>query len=318
MKESAKLDRELSEELPEENPAPLPQPAKTGLVVLDPLQRYLMEIRKYPLLKAEQQRELAIRYRNYGDIEAAVQLANSGLRLVVKIAMAYRRTYTNLLDLIQEGNVGLLQAVRKFDPYRGTKFSTYAVWWIRAYILKYILDNWSLVKFGTSNEKRKLFFNLKREKEKLEAAGLVAGPKLLAEKFGVTEQDVIDAEKVVKGRDLSLDEYVSDTQEERHIDFLQASSAPVDEKLVEDEYQALLKQKFNEFAKTLSEKERVIYQERLLAEEPKTLQDIGDRYHITRERVRQLEARLIKNLKAFLQKELPSFKGIRIDKVPQK
>lgn len=302
------------DEVTEERLEVLPEAAnaETGLVVIDPLQKYLADIKRYPLLSAEEQHNLFIRYKEYGDINAAIKLATGSLRLVVKIAMEYHRTYMSLLDLIQEGNIGLLRAIQKFDPYKGTKFSTYAAWWIRAYILRYIIDNWSLVKFGTSNEKRKLFFNLKREKEKLEAAGYAVVPKLLAERFGVSEQDVIDAGGVVGGRDLSLDAYIDEEKEARHVDFLLSKAKPLDEQIVDDEYQTLLKAKFQEFAKTLNEKEKVIFENRLISEEPKTLQEIGDQYGITRERVRQLEDRIIKRLKTFLKKELPYFKGIKI------
>ncbi len=291
-----------------------PARAESGLTVIDPLRKYLSEIRKYPLLTTEEKHSLFLRYKEYGDVDAAIKLATSSLRLVVKIAMEYHRTYMSLLDLIQEGNIGLLKAIEKFDPYKGTKFSTYAAWWIRAYILKYIIDNWSLVKFGTSNQKRKLFFNLKREKDKLEAAGYLEGQKLLAERFGVSEKEIIDAGGVVEGRDLSLDSYIDDDKETRHIDLLGSRAKPVDEQIAEDEYQALLKEKFKAFTQTLNEKERVIFERRLIAEEPKTLQEIGDEYGITRERVRQLEQRIIKQLKSYLQTELPHFKGIKISK----
>lgn len=288
------------------------------LAPYDPLRSYLAEIRRYPLLSPEEQRELAIRYKKYGDIDAAIKLATASLRLVVKIALEYQRAYMSLLDLIQEGNLGLLQAIRKFDPYMGTKFSSYAAWWIRAYILKYILDNWSLVRFGTSNEKRRLFFNLKREKDRLEAAGYVPGPKLLAERFGVSEDEIIEAEQAVEGRDLSLDAYIGNEAENRHIDFLRDTRPPVDEQLAEDEYSKLLKEKFARFAETLKPRERMIFENRLVAEEPMTLQEIGDKLGITRERVRQLESNIIKKLKVFLKKELPYFKGIRISELVEK
>ncbi len=295
------------------------EPVDLGeLAPYDPLRRYLAEIRRYPLLSPQEQRELAIRYKKYGDIDAAIKLATASLRLVVKIALQYQRAYMNLLDLIQEGNIGLLQAIRKFDPFMGSKFSSYAAWWIRAYILKYILDNWSLVRFGTSNDKRRLFFNLKREKERLEAAGYVPGPKLLAEKFGVSEEEIIEAEQAVEGRDLSLDACVGNEVESRHIDFLRDRKPPVDEQLAEEEYSNLLQEKFARFAETLKPRERMIFESRLVAEEPVTLQEIGDRLGITRERVRQLESKIIKKLKVFLKHELPYFKGMRISELVEK
>ncbi|MBI1745609.1 MAG: RNA polymerase factor sigma-32 [Acidobacteria bacterium] len=295
-------------EVPTEPPIPSISHER-GLVSIDPLQRYIMDIRKYPMVRAEEQRELAIRYQQQDDLEAAKRLATSTLRLVIKIAMEYRRVYMNLLDLIQEGNIGLLHAIKKFDPYKGTKFSSYAAWWIRAYMLKYILDNWSLVKFGTSNDKRKLFFNLKREKEKLESDA--DKPKLLADKFGVSEKDILDAEAVISSRDLSLDATTSEWSDRSHADMLPAPGKAVDDRIADEEYQDLVKVKLQEFSRRLSEKELIIFNERLLTEEPVTLQEIGDRYGISRERVRQIEARIKKNLKAFLRQD-PRFHEDRL------
>lgn len=286
-----------------------PVRSERRLVSADPLQRYIAEVRRYPLVGAEEQRDLAKRYQEYGDLDAAKRLATSTLRLVIKIAMEYRRMYTNLLDLVQEGNIGLMHAIKKYDPYLGTKFTSYAAWWIRAYMLKYILDNWSLVKFGTSNEKRKLFFNLKREKEKLEANA--DAPKLLAEKFGVSEQDIIDAESVISSRDISLDATASRESERTRVELIPAPGQALDEKIADEEYQQLVKQKLDEFAARLNPKERIIFDERLTAEEPRTLQEIGDRYGISRERVRQIEARIKKNLKAFLSED-PRFREDRL------
>jgi len=286
-----------------------PVPSERGLVRADSLQRYMAEVRKYPLLSAEEQRQLAIRYQQGGDVEAARQLATSMLRLVIKIAMEYRRMYMNLLDLVQEGNIGLMHAIKKFDPYIGTKFSSYAAWWVRAYMLKYILDNWSVVKFSTSNEKRKLFFNLKREKEKLEANA--DAPKLLAAKFGVSEQDITDAEAVISGQDVSLDATVGKDAEVTRVELLAAPQPGVDEQLADAEYQGLVRRKFAEFADSLNEKERIIFNERLIAESPRTLQEIGDQYGISRERVRQLESRIKKNLKAFMRAD-PRFSEDRL------
>src|SRR5918996_4129048 len=181
--------------------------AKSGkaLVAFDPLQRYLAEIRRFALLSREEEHRLAVRYKEYGDIQAAYKLVTANLRLVVMIAREYQRAFKNLLDLIQEGNVGLMEAVRNFDPYRGVRFPSYAVWWIRAYILRYIMNNWRMVKIGTTQAQRKLFFNLQKEKERLETEGFTPGPRLLAQHLGVKEEEVVEMEQRMSARDLSLD-----------------------------------------------------------------------------------------------------------------
>ena len=181
-------ERKEGQELP-----PLPrETAEEGIVPYDPLQRYLQEIRKIPLLTEEEERELAIRYKKYGDKEAAFKLIVSNLRLVVKIALEYHRYWTNnLLDLIQEGNVGLMQALKRFDPFRGVRFTSYASFWIRAYILKYIMETWRLVKIGTTKAQRKLFFDLKKEKERLDQMGFDRTPQLVAKSLNVNEEEWI-------------------------------------------------------------------------------------------------------------------------------
>src|SRR5262245_7084675 len=183
----------------------LPVSTERSLVRHDPLTAYVQEIRRYPLLSREDEHELAVQYYKTGDLAAARQLVEANLRLVVKIAHEYRRAYRNLLGLIQEGNVGLMQAVKKYDPYRGVKLSSYAAWWIRAYILKFILNNWRLVKIGTTVAQSKLFFNLKKEREKLEREGFVADTRLLAERLDVIEHDVSIMEKRLSAAAMSLD-----------------------------------------------------------------------------------------------------------------
>src|SRR5262249_41845355 len=180
-------------------------PGGGTLVRLDPLGRYLAEVRRYPPLDRDEEIRLARRFRETRDPETAQRLITSNLSLVVKIARLFRRAVVNVLDLIQEGNVGLLHALDRFDPEVGVKFSTYASWWIKAYILKYLLDNTRLVRVGTTNARRKLLYNLNREKRRLEAAGFTAGPKLLAERFGVSERDVVDVEQSLRGGDVALD-----------------------------------------------------------------------------------------------------------------
>jgi RNA polymerase sigma-32 factor len=278
-----------------------------SLARLDPLQLYIQDIRRYPLLTREEEHELATRYTESGDLDAARRLVTSNLRLVVKIAHEYRRAHRNLLDLIQEGNVGLVQAVKKYDPYRGVKLSSYAAWWIRAYILKFILNNWRLVKIGTTQAQRKLFFNLKKERDKLEALGFDASPKALAEALDVPEREVVDMERRLGHGEMSLDAPLGkdDDGGRSHLDMLEsAGDTRPDVRAEGDEFRGLLRAKLEEFAKTLRGRELTIFHERLLTDSPKTLQEIGEGYGISRERARQLEKRLTDKLKKFLQAEL--------------
>jgi len=302
----------------EEAPAPLapvPPPREAPLAPPDPLRRYLAEIRRYPLLSREEEHELAVRYKEHGDKEAGRILATSNLRLVVRIAMDYRRSYLNLLDLVQEGNIGLLQAITKYDPYRGVPFSAYAGYWIRAYILKYLLDHWSLVRVGTTNARRKLFYNLKKEQARLQSEGISAGPKLLAQTMGADEQDVIEVSRALKARDLSIDQPVRSGGDggDRYIWETMASEGTGPEQTVaREEMQEILKEKIAAFAKGLKEKELYILQNRLVAEEPQTLQAIGDHFGTTREAVRQTEARLVQKLKAYLKAEIKDLESFEI------
>ena len=271
-----------------------------ALVPFDPLQRYLTEIRRFPLLNREDEHELAVRYKEYGDVEAAYKLVTSNLRLVVMIAREYQKAFKNLLDLIQEGNMGLMEAVKNFDPYRGVRFPSYAVWWIRAYMIRYIMNDWRMVKIGTTQAQRKLFFNLQKEKEKIEAEGLTPGPKLLAQRLNVKEDEVVEMEQRLAGRDLSVDVPIGDDEEATLLSFLQDTKKTPEEEFAETQYRELLRDKMEQFAKSLKDKELVIYRERLLNDDPLTLREIGEKYGISRERVRQIEERVKKKLKTYL------------------
>src|SRR6266542_787934 len=285
----------------------------TALVPYDSLHRYLAEIRRYPLLSPEEEHELAVQYKEYGDIEAAYRLVTGNLRLVVMLARNYQRAFHNLLDLIQEGNVGLMEAVRNFDPYRGVRFPSYAVWWIRAYIIRYIMNNWRMVKLGTTQAQRKLFFNLQREKERLEAEGFSPEPKLLAQHLGVKEEEVVEMAQRMAARDLSIDVPLDGNEESATLlDFMADQRATAEEEVAATEYRQLISKKMEEFARTLKGKEQVIFTKRLLAEEPLTLQQIGEQHGISRERVRQLESRLKKKLKDYLLQELKDFKDLNV------
>ena len=286
---------------------------ETALIPTDSLSRYMAEIRRYALLSPEEEHELAVQYKEYGDVQAAYRLVTANLRLVVMIARSYQRAFQNLLDLIQEGNVGLMDAVRHFDPYRGVRFPSYAVWWVRAYIIRYIMNNWRMVKLGTTQAQRKLFFNLQKEKERLEAEGYSPEPKRLAHNLGVKEREVVEMEQRMAARDLSVDAPLNAGDESAtFLDFLADQSANAEEAVSTLEYQQLIRRKLTDFAQTLEGKEEVIFNQRLFAEEPLTLQDIGDQYGISRERVRQLESRLKKKLKEYLVREIPDLTELDI------
>jgi RNA polymerase sigma-32 factor len=306
------------EALAEENEASLeevaPEPTSGGaLVAYDPLQRYLSEIRRYPLLSREEEHELAVRYKEAGDVQAAYRLVTGNLRLVVLIAREYQRAFRQLIDLIQEGNIGLMEAVKKFDPYRGVRFPSYAAWWIRAYIIRYIMNNWRLVKIGTTQAQRKLFFNLQKEKQRLEAEGFTPGPKLLAQRLDVKENEVIEMEQRLAARDLSVDTPIDSEGGATMLDFLPSNEATTEEKLANAEYQQRLAAKIREFGETLTGKEKVIFDARLMTDEPATLQEIGEQYKISRERVRQLEARLKKKLKAYLESQFEDLRDSTVE-----
>jgi RNA polymerase sigma-32 factor len=285
--------------------------ADKALVTFDPLQRYLAEIRRFALLSREEEHRLAVDYKEYGKVEAAYKLVTANLRLVVMIAREYQKAFKNLLDLIQEGNMGLMEAVKNFDPYRGVRFPSYAVWWIRAYMIRHIMNDWRMVKIGTTQAQRKLFFNLQKEKEKLEAEGLTPGPKLLAQRLNVKEDEVVEMEQRLASRDLSVDMPMGDDEEATLLHFLPDQKDSPEEQIAETQYQQLLREKMEQFAGALKDKELVIFRERLLNEEPLTLREIGEKYDISRERVRQIEERVKRKLKAFLSKELKDVRSPR-------
>jgi RNA polymerase sigma-32 factor len=290
-----------------EEKAEKPEKAERGLSRPDPLAAYSAEIRKIPLLTREQEHELAVRFHETGDIEVAKRLVTANLRLVVKIAHEYRRAYRNLLDLVQEGNIGLMQAVKKYDPFRGVKLSSYAAWWIRAYILKFILNNWRLVKIGTTQAQRKLFFNLRKEKEKLEQLGFAPEHKLLAERLNVSEEDVAEMDKRLSGGDMSLDAPANSAEEggrTRLDDLPSGAETRPDVRVEETEFKDRLRAKLEEFAAGLEGREATLFRERWLTETPQTLQQVGDSFGITRERARQIERRLLDRLRVFLEEEL--------------
>ena len=301
------IEPEPAEEKEEEPESSLPVPADLDLV-----QRYIREANRFALLTPEEEKSLSSSYHETGDQEAGSRLITSNLRLVIKIALEFQKYWMkNLLDLIQEGNIGLMHAIKKFDPYRGIKLSYYASFWIKAYILKFIMDNWKLVKIGTTQSQRKLFYNLKREKEKLRALGFEPGPKLLADALNVREEEVIEMDQRLGGWELSLDAPLKEGSDEYHKNFLPTTEPQVEEVLAQAELKELFRRKLSEFRRELNQKELDILDLRLLAEKPLTLQEIGARHKISRERVRQIEDRLIKRMRQFLKSEIANWEDYR-------
>jgi RNA polymerase sigma-32 factor len=301
-------DEPADDDLPEPKVPALRSDRGGSLARRDPMAAYMAETRRYPLLTPEEEHALAVRLVEHGDTAAARKMIEANLRLVVKIAYEYRRAHRNLLDLVQEGNIGLIQAVGKFDPYRGVKLSSYAAFWIRAYILKFILNNWRLVKIGTTQAQRKLFFNLRKEREKLEQLGFNPTSALLAEKLDVSEKDVIEMERRLAAPEASLDAPLGsggdDEGARTRLDYLPSDDERPDRAVAQSEFSALLREKLEAFASTLQGREQTIFRERWLTDEPLTLQEIGDRYQVSRERARQLEKRMLDRLKKFLEAEM--------------
>jgi RNA polymerase sigma-32 factor len=275
----------------------------------------MAEVTRHALLTREEEHALAVSYRETGDVKAAYRLVASNLRLVVKLAHEYHRNPLSLLDLVQEGNIGLMQAVKKYDPYRGVKLSSYAAWWIRAYILRYIMDNWKIVKLGTTEAQRKLFFKLRQEQEKLLQQGLDASPKLLAERLNVTEQDVVEMDQRLGHDEMSLDAPVAEDSKATRLDrMLPSQSVPAVERLANEQLKSVFREKLAEYAKRLKDKERYIFEKRLTAEEPLTLQDIGTHFGVSRERARQLEAALIVKMREYMREQIPDFDLVAAEK----
>jgi len=273
------------------------------------VQRYLWEINRYPILTPEEEFRLAKLYKEKHDREAAFKLITSNLRLVVKIALEFQHFWvSNLMDLIQEGNIGLMMALKKYDPDKGIRFSYYATFWIKAYILKFILDNWRLVKIGTTQAQRKLFYNLYKEKEKLAQLGYEPMPQLIAQRLQVRESDVIEMEQRMGSSEVSLDAPLSADTDDSLVEVIPAQSETPEESWANAEIKELLRKKIDSIKESLSPKERDILELRLLADKPLTLKEIGKKHGISRERIRQIEARLLKKLREYLKKEFPDYK----------
>ena len=278
--------------------APALNEQEPGLLPSDPVARYMAEIRKYPLLTKEEEHALAIKYRESGDREAAQRLVTSNLRFVVKVASEYTKFGARLIDLIQEGNVGLMQAVKEFNPYKGVRLITYAVWWIRGQIQEYLMRHYSMVRIGTTATQRKLFYELQRQRDQLERMGFEAGIAQLSGRLGIPEDEIKEMSERVLRRDVSLNAPVGESDKSELID-LQADASEVlqDEALGLAEELSRLHEQIEKIRPELTEREIFVLENRLLADEPMTLQEIGDRYKMTREAARQLEAKLMDKIK---------------------
>jgi RNA polymerase sigma-32 factor len=293
-------------ELPSQFAKPSPRSKAGPLARYDPLQAYMRDVQRYKLLTPAEEHEAAVKYYEQGDVDAAAKLVTANLRLVVKIAYEYRRAHRNIPDLIQEGSIGLMQAVKKYDPYKGVKLSTYAAWWIRAYILRFILNNARLVKLGTTQAQRKLFFNLRKERARLSAMGIEPTAETIGKRLNVPTEDVVQMERRLSAGDASLDTPArsSDDGGPSRLELLVEQGQRIDEVLADAEVNTLVNNKIRQFGTELRGKDARIFNARMLAEDPLTLQELGIEFGVSRERVRQLEKRLQLRLKDYLASEL--------------
>jgi RNA polymerase sigma-32 factor len=266
--------------------------------VSNALDVYVAQINQFPILTAEEEFKLAVRYGKHDNMEAAEKLVVSNLRFVVKIAHEYKGYGIKLLDLIQEGNIGLMHAVKKFDPYKGYRLISYAVWWIRAYMQNFIIKSWSLVKIGTTQAQRKLFFKLNQAKRKLQGISLKK-PEFteIAESLNVKESEIEEMDCRLNNRDLSLDATISDESESSHIDYLTFEGEDQEKALIKKEETALAKNKIDRALSKLNDRENYIMKNRIMADNPETLREIGERFNITRERTRQIEKAALRKLR---------------------
>lgn len=267
-------------------------------VVRNSLESYIMQINRLPLLTQEEEFKLAVRYRKHNDLDAVQKLITSNLRFVVKVAFEYKSYGIKILDLIQEGNIGLMMAIKKFDPYKGYRFISYAIWWIRAYIQNFIIKNWSLVKIGTTQAQKKLFYKIGKVRKALESNRENEKKyEVLAKDLDVAKEDIIEMEQRMSSRDLSLDAPFDDSQELTHFDLLKETSPNQEEVLGEEEEKKILQDNVQSAMKHLNDKEEYVIKSRIMADSPLTLQEIGNHLRLSRERVRQIEIEALKKLK---------------------
>ena len=267
-------------------------------VIKNSLETYLAQINQFPLLTQDEEFQLAVKYRKYDDIEAAQKLITSNLRFVVKVAFEYKSYGVKIQDLVQEGNIGLMMAVKKFNPYKGYRFISYAIWWIRAYMQNFIIKTWSLVKIGTTQAQKKLFYKIGKVRKALESDGENDKRyERLARDLDVAKEDIIEMEQRMSSRDLSLDTPFDEGQELTHLDLLKEESPDQEEAVAQEEEKKIREREVQNALKRLNEKEVYVIKSRIMAEEPLTLQQIGDHLKLSRERVRQIESEALKKLK---------------------
>lgn len=278
--------------------------ASGAVVPYSALSAYLAEIRRFTPLSKEEEQEVALDYYKTKSQESAYKLVSGSLWLVVKIAREYERVAKNVLDLIQEGNIGLMEAVQNFDPYRGVRFPSYAVWWIRAYIIRYIIANWRLVKIGTTQAQRKLFFNLKKESDRLEREGIYPSSRLLAERLNVKESDVIEMSQRLGAPDASVDAPLGDESDATLLSVIPSDRESVEDQISKQQLHTALTDSISEFESGLNEKEKMIFRGRVINEDKETLQDLSDKLSLSKERVRQIENKLREKLRASVSKKL--------------
>lgn len=289
-KEKEKKPKEVSSSLP---------------ALSNSLQSYLAQIRDYPVLSREEEYELAMRHRETGDLEAARKLIVSNLKFVVRIANEYKNYNVNTLDLIQEGNIGLMKAVRGFDPTKGYRLISYAVWWIRAYIQNHIMRTWSLVKVGTNQSQRKLFYKLRSTKSKIEATGAEMEEDIyseIAKELDVPDSQVIEMDRIMSGKDLSLDANIEGSTERTYVDML-GDTFDQEQFLEDSQTRPLVAKKIKEALANLKDRERYIIERRVLTDSPETLEKLSRKFGISRERVRQIEKNALNKIRKEFQKE---------------
>lgn len=283
-----------------------PEEVSSSLPALsNSLQSYLAQIRDYPVLSREEEYELAMRHRETGDLEAARKLIVSNLKFVVRIANEYKNYNVNTLDLIQEGNIGLMKAVRGFDPTKGYRLISYAVWWIRAYIQNHIMKTWSLVKVGTNQSQRKLFYKLRSTKNKIEATGAEMGEDIyseIAKELDVPDSQVIEMDRIMSGKDLSLDANIEGSTERTYVDML-GDTFDQEQFLEDSQTRPLVAKKIKEALANLKDRERYIIERRVLTDSPETLEKLSRKFGISRERVRQIEKNALNKIRKEFQKE---------------
>lgn len=270
-------------------------------VVTDTLDLYMADINRFPILSPDEEFKLAVKFKKNSDLEAAEKLVTANLRFVVKIAYEYKNYRVKLIDLIQEGNIGLMHAVKKFDPYKGYRLISYAVWWIRAYMQNYVIKSWSLVKIGTTQAQRKLFFKLNQMKKKLQGISEKSPEfKDIAEMLNVKESEIEEMDLRLAHRDVSLDASINEDGESMYIDHLVSEGQSQEEALIKYEETALVKRNIAGALANLNERESYIVRHRIMADKPETLQEIGNKFNITRERSRQIEKEALKKLRAMI------------------